>query len=51
MAERVVAQAVRQRVLDRIRRALAAGDEAEAMRVAMELERRWKACRALREAS
>ena len=39
-----VAQEVRQRVLDRIRSALADGDDAEAMRIARELQRRWRTC-------
>ncbi|MEZ4281186.1 MAG: hypothetical protein R3F21_16415 [Myxococcota bacterium] len=38
----------RERVLDRIRRALAAGDEAGAMRIARELERRFEAVQARR---
>ncbi|MEZ4334135.1 MAG: hypothetical protein R3F35_20485 [Myxococcota bacterium] len=40
-----VAQAARARVLARIRRALADGDEAGALRVARELERRFEAAR------
>ena len=37
-----VSQEVRGRVLDRIRTALADGDEAKALRVARELQARWK---------
>ena len=37
-----VSQEVRGRVLDRIRAAIAAGDEAKAMRVARELTSRWE---------
>lgn len=45
MQVKTVGQDVRERVLTRIRRALAEGDEAEALRIARELERRWKKCR------
>jgi len=38
-------QDARERVLERIRRALAAGDEASALRIARELERRFAAVR------
>lgn len=38
----------RERVLDRIRRALSAGDEAGALRIARELERRFDAAQARR---
>ena len=37
-----VSYAVRERVLGRIRAALEAGDDAEAMRIARELGRRWR---------
>lgn len=47
---RTLPQPARERVLDRIRRALAEGDEDEAMRVAQELQRRWRTCAARREA-
>jgi hypothetical protein len=39
-----VLQPVRERVLKRIRRALADGDEATALRIARELQRRWASC-------
>lgn len=37
-----VSQEVRQRVLDRIRAAIEAGDEQQAIRIARELQRRWR---------
>ncbi len=46
-----VGQMARERVLDRIRRALAEGDDAEALRIARELQRRWKTCEARRQAA
>ncbi|MCR9092573.1 MAG: DUF4363 family protein [bacterium] len=42
METKRVSQEVRGRVLDRIRAALEDGDEAKALRVARELQARWK---------
>ena len=46
-----VPQDARSRVLDRIRRALADGDDAAAMRIARELQRRFDACESRRHAA
>jgi hypothetical protein len=42
MKTRRVSQEVRERVLDRIRGALVDGDDAAAMRIAQELQSRWR---------
>jgi hypothetical protein len=46
-----VAPEARERVLERIRRALTDGDEAQALRIARELERRFEAARSSRPAA
>ena len=44
MKATMVEQPARARVLNRIRQALAEGDEAAALRIARELQRRWRTC-------
>lgn len=51
MKAKTVLQPARERVLNRIRRALADGDEAMALRIARELQRRWATCEARRAVS
>ena len=51
MKAKTVLQPARERVLNRIRQALADGDEATALLIARELQRRWATCEARRVAS
>lgn len=50
MQPRTVPPDVRQRVLDRIRRALAEGRDDDALKIARELQRRFRRCEARRRA-